>query len=353
MPPAQSIRLPKQLGERALRTLTSMVLLQHGLRIHSNSELDIPLLRRPDSNELQTLRDTLGTFTLHEMDFQSRESKPKSLEEALRGILGDDMLSSLPKSMDIVGQVAIIEIPPLLENTKSLIGKAVLDVHKNVRTVLAKTGPVKGQLRLREHEVIAGDRNTETSYREYGCTYILDPTKVFFSPRLSTEHRRVAMQVTAGESVMDMFAGVGPFSILIAKIQPKAKVYAIELNPIAVRYLERNIRLNHFEEHVTPILGDAKQVFQSRLLPKVDRVIMNLPEKALEFMDAACQAIGKEGTIHYYAFKKGPEALWEAEEEVSHAVKREGREVVAVETSHLVRETAPRTWQVAVDLRIL
>ena len=352
MPRAQSIRVPKQLGERALRTLTSLALLQHGLRIHSNSELAIPLLRRPDSNELETLRDTLGTFSLYEMDFQSRESRPKSLKEALTGVLRDDMLSSLPKSMDILGQVAIVEIATALENAKSSIGKAVLDTHRNVRTVLAKTGPVTGQLRLREYEVIAGDENTETTHREYGCTYILDPTKVYFSPRLSTEHRRVTRQVIPGETVLDMFAGVGPFSILIAKTQPEAKVYAVELNPIAERYLERNITLNHVEERVTPIPGDARQVVQSKLLPKVDRVIMNLPENALAFIETACQAIGTGGLIHYYTFKKGSEALKEAEEEVSLAVKREGREVVAVEASRLVRETAPRTWQVAVDIRI-
>lgn len=352
VPRTQGISVPKQLGERAIRTLTSLGLLNHDYRIQSDDELTIPLTREPDSKELAILEDILGVTVPFERDFQTREFRPKSLKEALTGILPESRLSLLPKSMDIIGQVAIVEIPCGLEEAKSTIGKAVLETHSNLRTVLAKTGPVTGQLRLREFEIIAGDTNTETTYKEYECIYLLDPMKVYFSPRLSTERHRIAQQIAPGETVLDMFAGVGPFSILIAKTQPKAKVYAVELNPLAAKYFEKNIHLNHVEGRVTPIPGDARHVIQSRLLPKANRVIMNLPETALAFIETACQGIGENGVIHYYTFKKGSEALREAEEEVIQAVIQKGREAVAVEDSRRVRETAPRTWQVAVDLRI-
>ncbi len=352
VPRTKGISVPRQLGEKAIRTLRSLSLLNHDFQIHSNDGLTIPLTREPDSRELAILREILGITAPTETDFQSRELRPRSLKEALTDVLPDPKLSLLPNSMDIVGQVAILEIPSGLEQDKSLVGKAVLKAHKNLRTVLAKTGPVTGQLRLREFEIIAGDMNTETTYREYGCIYILDPMKVYFSPRLSTERHRIAGKVGQGETVLDMFAGVGPFSILIAKTQPKTKIYAVELNPLAAQYLEKNIALNHVVGRVTPIIGDTRHVVQSRLLPKVNRVIMNLPETALSFIETACQCISESGVIHYYTFKKGSEALKEAKEEVTHEVIQRGREVVAVEDARLVRETAPRTWQVAVDLRI-
>ncbi len=352
MPRAHSIHIPKQLGERAAKTLRSLRLLHQGLRIRINDGLAIPLLREPDSRELEILRDALGAVALSETDFQSRELRPRSLKEALAGALPGASLELLPKSLDIIGQVAILEIPPQLKSARPLIGKAVLEIHRNVKTVLAKSGPVKGRLRLREYEVIAGDMDTETTHREHRCAYLLDPTKVFFSPRLSTERMRVAQKAMPGETVLDMFAGVGPFSILTARTQPRAKVFAVELNPVAARYLTRNVSLNHVEGRVVPLHGDVREVVETGALPKADRVIMNLPENASEFVGTACKAIGKSGVIHYYTFKRGPDALREAEEEVSSAVKREGRAAAVVETPHRVRETAPREWQIAVDLRV-
>ncbi|MEM2920945.1 MAG: class I SAM-dependent methyltransferase family protein, partial [Candidatus Bathyarchaeia archaeon] len=318
---------------------------------HRNSQLVIPLLRKPDQEESQILRETLGDFLLTDGDFEPIEYRPRTLKEVLAKIIPEASLSSIPKSLDIIGHIAITEIPPHLEYAKSEIGKAVLSIHRNVRTVLAKSGPVEGELRLRKYELIAGEACTETTHREYGCVYLLDPTKVYFSPRLCTERMRVAHKVSAGELVLDMFAGVGPFSILIARIQPKAKVYAIELNPVAAAYLTKNITLNHLDNRVFPIVGDARQVVESGNLPKMDRIIMNLPEKALEFLPSACKVIGKCGVIHYYTFKGGAEALKEAVVEAISALKVQGKNAT-VETARIVRETAPREWQIVVDLQV-
>ena len=93
---------------------------------------------------------------------------------------------------------------------------------------------------MRDYELIGGSGNTETVHREYGCVYNLDISKVYFSPRLSYEHYRVASQVQEEEIVIDMFAGVGPFSILIAKNHEHVKVYAIDLNPEAVKVAPRS-----------------------------------------------------------------------------------------------------------------
>jgi tRNA (guanine37-N1)-methyltransferase len=154
--------------------------------------------------------------------------------------------------------------------------------------------------------------------------------------------------------VVDLFAGVGPFSVLIAKKNADAKVYAVDLNPDAIEFLKRNIRLNRVENKVIPIQGDAKQVIENRLLGVADRVIMNLPEKAAEFVDTACKAIKPAGgTVHYYTFIRLPDSLENAQLHFSETVENAGRKVNAYLFAKTIRETAPYECQVVLDVKIL
>jgi tRNA (guanine37-N1)-methyltransferase len=249
-----------------------------------------------------------------------------------------------------VGEIAVVELPSELAEYKNLVGEAILEAHKNVRTVLAKSGVVEGVCRLREYEVIAGLPNTETVHREHGCKYFLDLEKVYFSPRLSHEHYRVASQVKGTETVIDMFAGVGPFSVLIAKLHNDVKVFAVDVNPDAVRYLEKNIITNGVFGKVVPILGDVRKVVRERLQGTADRVIMNLPEKAVEYVDVACEALKPEGGIvHYYEFAEGLNAVEVAKKHLSEAISKTGRSISGFSSARTVREVAPFKFQVVVD----
>jgi len=347
---APSLTVPKRRGEEAIKLLTKMKLLNHTLKVAGNERLHIPLNRPPTNEEHRALAKELPEAELNEEDFQPHIRKPRTLFEALEDRLPPHLQANLPKAMDIIGTVAIIEIPPELEPSKKLIGEAVLEINRNVQTVLAKAGPVTGENRVRDYEVIAGTGETETTYREFGCTYLLDPTKVYFSPRLSTERMRVAQSVRDGETVLDMFAGVGPFSILTAKTRRNVTVYAVDINPEAVKYLTKNIALNKVEDHVTPIQGDVKDIVTKSLMGRVDMAIMNLPERAPEYVPTACQALRSEGgIIHYYTFQKGVDAIREAEEELRRKVEEAGRGIMEIRASRLVRETAPRMWQTVVD----
>jgi tRNA (guanine37-N1)-methyltransferase len=262
-------------------------------------------------------------------------------------------LAVLPHSADIVGDIAVIEIPQKLESHKALIGKAVLKAYKNVKTVLAKASVVSGVYRLREFETIAGENRTVTLHKEHGCQYCVDVAKAYFSPRLSYEHNRVASLVNEGETVADLFAGVGPFAVLIGKTHKTVKVYAVDMNPDAVEFLERNTRLNRVENRVYPILGDARQVVEQRLYGVADRVIMNLPEKAIEFVDAACKALKPEGgVIHFYGFVDASNSVENLQTQFVKAVEKYDRKVVSV-SSKLVRATAPYEWQTVMDAKIV
>jgi tRNA (guanine37-N1)-methyltransferase len=260
----------------------------------------------------------------------------------------------LPHSVDFVGDIAIIEVPPELDVYKTLIGETILKVNRNVRTVLAKAGAIGGTYRTRDFTIVAGESRTETTHKEYECQFYLDVAKVYFSPRLSFEHHRVASLVKEGENVVDLFAGVGPFAVQIAKMRQDVEVFAVDLNPYAFEYLKRNIRINRVEGKVHPFLGDARQVVRRKLFGIADRVIMNLPENALEFVDVACETIGPDGgTVHFYSFVSTSHSLSIAESIFDKAVEECGRKVEEVLFSRLVRGTAPYEWQSVLDATIV
>lgn len=228
-----------------------------------------------------------------------------------------------------------------------------MEVHKQTSTVLAKSGAVEGIYRLRDFEVIAGVKKTVTVHRENGCSYYVDIAKAYFSPRLSNEHNRVASQVEEGETVIDLFAGVGSFSILTAKIHEGVRIYAVDVNPDAIALLKKNIAVNRVEARVVPILGEARWIVGEKLMGVADRVIMNLPETAIEYVDVACDGLRAEGgIIHYYEFTKELKPLETANVRLTEAVSRSNRKVKRVLLAKKVREVAPHTWQVVLDAKI-
>jgi tRNA (guanine37-N1)-methyltransferase len=348
------IKVSKIDGEKTLILANKLGVIDRKLEIRKNkTHIYIPILRQPEEKELSILEAQVPDFQLATNVFTKKKQQRKSLAKVLENRLPPHLLAILPRALDIVGDIAIIEIPPELKAHERPIGEAILTVHKNVQTVLAKAGAVSGTYRLREFEVIAGENKTATIHKEYGCKYHVDIAKAYFSPRLSQEHNRVAALVQKGETVVDLFAGVGPFSVLIAKNNAEAKVYAVDMNPDAIKLLERNIRLNRVENRVIPVQGDARRVVETRLLGVADRVLMNLPEKAFEFVDTACKAIKPAGgTVHYYAFIRLPDSLENMQLRFSEVVEKAGRKVDAFLSAKTVRETAPYEWQIVLDAKI-
>ncbi len=356
MPTAPCLKIHKTAGEKTLSLVCKLELLDKSLEIQKAATdfLCVPLVREPNENEFAYLKEQIPELQLTTLDFVKKKRREKTLAETLADQLPPHLLASLPRSIDIVGDIAIIEIPPELESHKKFLGEAILSIHKNTRVVLAKAGAVSGLYRLRKLEFIGGEHRTSTVYKENGCSYQVDVAKAYFSPRLSHEHQRVASLVNDGETVVDLFAGVGPFSVLIAKNNPDAKIYAIDVNPDAVDVLKKNIRLNRVENRVYPIVGDARQIVAERLSVVADRVIMNLPEKAIEFVDVACKAIKPSGgVVHFYGFVRLPDKVSAMKQSFSEAVKRCGRKVVVFLDAREVRETAPFEWQVVLDAEIL
>jgi len=345
------LKLSKALGQLGIRVIGELELLNNDFKIGRNGDhLLIPLLREPSETEYSLLKEKLQHFEMVTVAMVKDLKEPRTAFDVLKDQLAPHQLASLPKSIDIIGEVGIVELPEELHGLEATIGDAFLRTNKKLRTILAKVGPVTSDKRLRQLRVIAGSGETETTHREYGCVFRVDVTKVYFSPRLSHEHCRVASQVQQNEVVIDLFAGVGPFAIQIARRTQNVHVYAIDVNEDAVRYLRQNVRLNKVDDGITVLSGDARAIVRSELVGKGDRIIMNLPAQAVRYVDVACLALKPAGgVIHYYTFGSDPNPLKKVEAELLQAVSKTGRSFEKVLDSRLVKGSAPHEWLIAVD----
>jgi tRNA (guanine37-N1)-methyltransferase len=276
------------------------------------------------------------------------------LRELLSKTLPSENLAGVYNSYDVVGDMAIIRLTKESYERRAVIAKALMASHKNVRTVLAQTGAIHGSFRLRTLEYVAGEKKTATLHRESGCSFQVDVERCYFSPRLQGERMRVAKQAKDGEVIVNMFAGVGCFSILIAKQRNVEKVYSIDVNPVAVQYMQENIRVNGVFGKVIPIVGDAKITVEKRFCHVADRVIMPLPEKALEYLPYAVLAMRKTGgLIHYYDFEHATKEENPVEKVKSRVAKKLGSEVTFdVPFARVVRSTGPNWYQVVLDIDV-
>jgi len=276
-----------------------------------------------------------------------------NLKTVLADRLEPQQLKRIYKNYDIVGDIAIIRVPESQRHLSKLIAEAIMDTHREVKAVWRQSGSVSGGYRLRGLEFLLGEKTTETLYREHGCVYKTDLRKAYFSPRLSYERLRVAKLIQPEEVVLNMFAGVGCYSISIAKHSQPLKVYSVDINPVAVQYLRENIRLNRVADVVVPIQGDAKRVTEQELQNVADRVLMPLPERAYEYLDYAMLALKPAGGwIHYYGFEyanKNEDPVEKAETKVSEKMRRLCKQF-QVEFGRTVRPIGPRWYQVVLDI---
>ncbi|ATW87641.1 tRNA (guanine37-N1)-methyltransferase [Halohasta litchfieldiae] len=256
-------------------------------------------------------------------------------------------------SLERLGDVVIVDEDD--PNRAAEIAEAVMESDLPARSVLNRASKIKGELRVRDWEVLAEretdetvDRSpTETVHREYGHEFLLDLAAVYFSPRLATERHRVIDQIEAGEHVLDMFAGVGPFAIPAAS--RGAEVVAVDLNETAIDYLQENARRNGVNESITAISGDVRAVVDD-YRGWADRLVMNLPHSADEFVETAVDLAGEECVIHYYDIQHDSDPFGPGIEAIRAAA--EPTYEVTVETEHVVKSYAPHELNVCLDVRL-
>ena len=270
----------------------------------------------------------------------------KTLDSLLTAKESDELISAF----DQIGNIIIVRIPDLLLPKKKLIGETLLEQVKSVRSVFYQSSSVEGEFRTRDLEILAGDDKTETEYKESGCRFVVDVRKAFFSPRLSSERMRIAELVNDGEVIVNMFGGIGMFSIIAAK-KKKCTVYNIDINPDAVNFCQKNIAINKLSGNIISIHGDASDVIKNKLENKSDRTLMLLPEKSDDFLRSAILASKNSGVIHYYSHIHADKKSDAAKLSEQHYL-----EITPVKSailgSKIVRPVGPRFYQTVVDIKI-
>ncbi len=272
-----------------------------------------------------------------------------NIKEYLKGKIKNEELKKVRRGFEIIGDVVIVEIPDEIEHLKNLIVQAILARHKNVKTVLRKVGIVDGVYRVAKYEILHGSK-TETVAKEFGCKFLVDPTKVYYSSKLSSERERIAKMVKDGERVLVMFAGVGPYAIVIAKLAKPAEVVGVEINPIAVDYFRKNIKINKVENLVKVYEGDVKEVLP-KIEGKFDRIIMPSPKTAENYVYLIRDKIKKNGWVHYYTFA-GEEEEPNLGEKIRNIFKKNGIEV-EIERIRACGSYAPRVNRYVADVKVL
>ena len=272
------------------------------------------------------------------------------LKKALEGVLTTEENNELISAFDQIGNIIIVRIPESIISKKKIIGEALLNQVKIAKSVFYQASAVEGDFRTRDLKILAGEDNTETEYKEFGCKFTVDVKNAFFSPRLSTERERIANLIQNNEVVTNMFAGIGMFSIMATK-KKKCTVYSLDINPVASKLCETNIGLNKLAGKVISINGDATEIINKQLINKSDRTLMLLPERSDEFLESAINTTKNGGIIHYYSHIHA-----DKKSEAGKLSEEHYLQITPVQSeilfSKIVRAVGPRYYQTVVDVKI-
>lgn len=333
------IRVPFKDAEKIRKYLSEKKLMRTDLLISKDKEyIYFPI------------KKTTKDFALYEIikkKFEQKETKLSSYKETTS--IPAKLKHELPKSYDIVGDIILLKLPKNLLKYQKKIGQSLLESNKNVKTVCL-TEPVSGEFRTRNINVIAGEDRTTTTHTEYGLTFNVDVKNTYFSPRLATERKRVASLVKKDEIVVDMFAGVAPFSIMIAKYSNPKIVYAIDKNLEAVKYAKENVRRNNVLDKVEILHADAEKIpniFGENNVT-ADRIIMNLPFSAHLFFRYSLEISKDYCVIHYYdILKEG-----EIDKRVDELKKIAEKSKINLTNLNVrkIKTYAPREFYIGIDI---
>ena len=291
------------------------------------------------------INNDIEGYEIVDIDLEPIKQHPKSFAELLKDELSEDEIETLRTSFDTIGEIVILEIPDNLEYKKQIIGDAALEFTKR-RSVFMKKSAIKGTTRVRDLEFLSGIDDSVTIHKEHGARLKLDVREMYFSPRLATERKRVMESVSDGEKILDMFCGIGPFPIVIAR-NKNVDITAVDINESAIRYLNENIRMNKLKGSIETYTGDIA-IVSNAFKTKFDRIIMNLPGLAYTFLDLAVDLIEENGIINYYEFSDSYER---GINRLKNVCLKKNKKVEIINTRK-VKSTSPGEWHIAIDGKV-
>jgi tRNA wybutosine-synthesizing protein 2 len=295
--------------------------------------------------EIPVTEDIEGfeTFLQENAEFYN---KWQSMGDILRDDIPAGELEKLPSGWHIIGEIIVVTIDPSLDHLKLKIAEALLKMYPSCNTVVRDLG-ISGQFRLPKREILIGN-NTETINKEHGCLFKLDVTKVMFS-KGNLHEKKLMSNIGNDEIIVDMFAGIGYFTIPMAIHAKPEKIIAIEINPESYGYLKENISLNKVEHIVEARNGDCSEVTPKGM---ADRVLMGYVNTTHHYLDSGIAALKPEGgIIHYH--ETTPESLVFSRPigRIENAALKAGRQVEIMDCRQ-IKKYSPGVWHVVIDARI-
>ena len=291
------------------------------------------------------ITDDIEGYAIEDIELEPVKRVPHNFAEILEDELTSEEIENLKTSFDTIGDIVILEIPDELQDKKQLIGDAAYKFTKR-KAIYMKKSAIKGTIRVRDLEFLSGVDDSLTIHKEHGVRLKLDVREVYFSPRLATERKRVMESVKDGEKILDMFCGIGPFPIVIAR-NKDVDITAVDINEAAIKYLDENIKLNKLKGNIESYCGDVREVSKG-FKTKFDRIIMNLPGLAYSFLDVAIDLIEDDGIINYYEFSDSYE---QGIKRLNEAAIGAGKKVEILNTRK-VKSISPDEWHVSIDAKI-
>ena len=274
----------------------------------------------------------------------------RNLKYFLKNILTQKELKLVPSSFDVVGNILIFsEFPKELSKKEKVIGNIILENYHHIKTVLKKTKKYSGKFRIPKLKVIAGEKRKEAICKENNVFVKLDVEKVYFSPRMSSERKRITDLTNSNESVLVMFSGSGVYPLVIAKNTNCKEVYGIEINPIAHKYAFENVKKNKLENKIKLFLGDVRKVMP-KINKKFDRILIPLPKGGKDFLDLALKHIKNKGFIHFYDFLHEGE-FHKAEKKIKNACNKLNKKCKII---NVVKcgQYSPKFYRICVDFLV-
>lgn len=274
------------------------------------------------------------------------------LKEKLGEKISDSEFRLIPKGFQKTGNIIIMNLPDSLEAKFSLIGEAVLEVFPKVKTVCCKVGEITGELRRPQIKVIAGEDDLEVENFENGTWFCYDASKIMFAKGNVSERGRLPKLVSDGEVIIDMFVGIGYFSLPIAKHSGVKKIYAIDLNPDSIFWLKKAIKKNKVQNKFEIFNGDSRATVDELVEKGIvaDRILMGYLPPPEEFVPYALKVLKKGGFIHYDALIR-TDKVEEDLEEVKKLFEQTGRKVEIVNPQR-VKSYRPKVDHYVVDLQV-
>lgn len=341
----QALRVAKKEAEAARRQLMERGALDANFKLGRDDEsVFLPILASAKSKLPKSLVKKIIDAPLI-----AQSGAPRSLDEALAGLLTPSERAKLVTSFDIVGDIAVLEIPPELIKHEKIIANSILSIYPRICVVVKKAAGTGGLFRIRPVHVLAGENRTRTIHTESGTRMAVDINQAYFTPRTGSERLRIAKMVKPGENVLVLFAGIGPYALIIEKHAKPAAIRAIELNPAAVELMRESIVLNKCTK-IEAISGDVSEILlQPRFRGWAHRALMPHPTASLQFLPHVLPALREGAMLHYYVFAPSKNPVPAAWADVQKVAKMTGHRLT-LHSGRVVRTYSPKMVQVVLDL---